>query len=282
MLLARSCGLGRDVGGVIQSVGSPLPFGPQDMAVGVRKDMLPVTIGLSYWFQELRGCNPTTSGSPCYNELNMEQIFNKWHNVVTCPTSKSGAGSIDYENFLYVFIICWAGAACAFLWEVCQLRFQDRMVSLFIGDGLWNCVTTEPFNVLNPKTGVLSMNRLHKAFKESFIKACQGGNPLWSRVVSALCPCRHSPTRLKALGCVVACPFSPWAAEPVGLGTCLRAYKGKITLPLYQMWCRTTRCCAASAATTLGLTLARGRPVSRLEPDALAARVAPRQQPSGP
>ena len=48
---------------------------------------------------------------PCYNEINMEQIFDKWHNKVQCPTGKSGASSIDYVNFLYVFIICWVGAA---------------------------------------------------------------------------------------------------------------------------------------------------------------------------
>ena len=54
--------------------------------------------------------------------MNMEQIFDKWHNKVQCPTGKSGASSIDYVNFLYVFIICWVGAALAFIWEICQLR----------------------------------------------------------------------------------------------------------------------------------------------------------------
>jgi len=160
------------------------------MAVGVRKDMLPVTMALSYWFQELRACNPTTDGSPCYNELNMEQIFNKWHNVVTCPTSKSGASSIDYVNFLYVFILCWVGAGCAFLWEISQLRFRDRMISVFMGSGLRECVCDGPFNAINPKTGVLSSNHLRSTFKAREIQA---------------------PSSLARAGLLVAGPDPPFA-----------------------------------------------------------------------
>jgi len=62
--VTANCALGKDVGGVIQRVGTPLAFGPQDMAVGVRKDMPHAQVAISYWLQELRGCNPTTAKSP--------------------------------------------------------------------------------------------------------------------------------------------------------------------------------------------------------------------------
>jgi len=184
--VTANCALGAAVGGVIQKVGTPLPFGPQDMAAGVRKDMQPVAVAISYWIQQLRGCNPTTNGSPCYNELNMLQLYDKWHNTVNCPTGKSGASSIDYVNFLYVFIICWVGSGLAFFWEVSQLRYRDRMVSLFKGNGLWQCVTEEPFKCVNPKTGALSLTRLRKAFKVSYITACQGDTASYLHVLRCL------------------------------------------------------------------------------------------------
>ena len=44
--------------------GEPLDFGPQDMAVGVRADLIDVQQALSYWIQTLRSCNPRVPGQP--------------------------------------------------------------------------------------------------------------------------------------------------------------------------------------------------------------------------
>lgn len=184
--VTANCGLGKDVGGAIQRVGTPLAFGPQDMAVGVRKDMPHAQVAISYWLQELRGCNPTTAKSPCYNEMNMAQIFDKWMNTVQCPTGKSGPSSIDYVNFLYVFLICWVGAGLAFLWEICQLRYRDRMVAVFKGSGLWQCITTEPFSCINQKTGQISLGRVRKAFTVSFITASQGDSAAYYNLMCCL------------------------------------------------------------------------------------------------
>ena len=162
---------------------------------------------------------------PCYNEMNMEQIFDKWHNKVQCPTGKSGASSIDYVNFLYVFIICWVGAALAFFWEICQLRCApprcyrtvrphapapicyamhmlgicyvthasepagtdwDRMISVFKGTGLWQCITTEPLSCINKKTGQISLGRVRKALRVSFITAMQGDSAAYYKLMCCL------------------------------------------------------------------------------------------------
>ena len=39
----------------------------------------------------------------------------------------------------------------------------DRMISVFKGTGLWQCITTEPLSCINKKTGQISLGRVRKA-----------------------------------------------------------------------------------------------------------------------
>lgn len=159
--LAAECGAG------INLVGDPLKFGPQDFAVGVRLDMPEVTEALSYWINALRLCKADTAGSACENQENMADLFKKYHEANACAGGGGGAVSdkIGPEAFILAFILCWGVSGLALLWELCQPRFRDRCVALFWGSGLRQCVTDDPFNCLDPRTGALSSNRLRRTFK---------------------------------------------------------------------------------------------------------------------
>ena len=46
-------------------------------------------------------------------------------------TEKSDA--IGPDNFILAFMLAWGVCGLALLWELCQLRFRDRIVSLALG-----------------------------------------------------------------------------------------------------------------------------------------------------
>ena len=157
----------------INIVGDPLKFGFQDFAIGVRLDMPEVTEALSYWVNALRLCKADIEGSACFGQENMDDLFRKHHGTLT-PVVVSDA--IGPDNFILAFLLCWGVAGAAFLWELCQLRFRDRMIALTCGSGLMKCVSEEPFNCLNPKTGTIAMKKLRGMFKAVFMEATMDGN----------------------------------------------------------------------------------------------------------
>jgi hypothetical protein len=205
----------------ITMTGNPLKFGPQDFAVGVRRDMPEVAEALSYWINALRLCQPGIKGSACEFLLdakgmpmddthpdgpqlgeNMDILFRKYHGS---PVITKTSDAIGPDNFILAFVLAWGVCGLALLWELCQLRFRDRVIALARGSGLWKCVTGEPFNAINPKTGNVSLKRLRCTFKA-----------------------RTSPTTPRSL------PTSPRMSHlPAAHGCCTRACSMRTSPPTH-------------------------------------------------
>ena len=204
----------------ITMTGNPLKFGPQDFAVGVRRDMPEVTEALSYWINALRLCQPGIKGSPCEFLLdakgvpmddthpdgprlgeNMDILFRKYHGS---PVITKTSDAMGPDNFILAFVLAWGVCGLALLWELCQLRFRDRVIALARGSGLWKCVTGEPFNAINPKTGNVSLRRLRGTFKARTSPTTLRSLPMSPRI-------SHLPA---AHGCCPPVPCVPLCVPP--------------------------------------------------------------------
>ena len=150
----------------LELVGEPLKYGPQDMAVGIRKDLLDVNVALSYWIQQFRACSPSIPGV-CYNGINMDGLFQRWMSTADCDGGPETSASLDPSSFIHIYLFCWGVAGLVLLKESVQSRFFDRLTTIFRGHGLWECLTMPPFACIDAQ-GRLDRRRLRAAFKASF------------------------------------------------------------------------------------------------------------------
>ena len=58
--------------------GEPIASGPQDMAVGVREDLVDVRDALSFWVNVVRTCSPVMPDPACYGQWNVEDMWRHW------------------------------------------------------------------------------------------------------------------------------------------------------------------------------------------------------------
>lgn len=153
-------------------IGEPLPFGPQDMAVGVRKDLPDVTAALSFWIEQLRQCSPDIPGV-CYNAKNMAGLVEKWLSSSGGCDGKASDHSLGPGSFMHVFLLVWILAALVFILELIQPRARDRMFAIAFGHGLMECAISEPFACVNGR-GIVDIKLLRKRFKATLTKILYG------------------------------------------------------------------------------------------------------------
>lgn len=206
----------------LSTVGQPLRFGPQDLAIGVRPDMPGVQATLSYWIQLLRECSNSAQASACYHGLNMEELVQFWYpSPANCRGHKTGTNAIDSISFMYVFIFCWTAAGFGLLWELGTLRCFDRLLALTRGHRLFDALKAYQFDGVESASGLLIARKLKRSFRAT--DPCR--RPSFSRSPVRDHPCGQSRP--------ASCSRRTSATAPRGSGT--------------------SPSCAASAASTSGM-----------------------------
>ena len=153
-------------------IGQPLAFGPQDMAVGVHKGMQDVSTAISYWIQSLRSCSPTVPGV-CYNGMNMEKLYAKWFDPgMQCAVVRAST-ALSSDVFMQPFMVIWAIAVAALLFELMQPRCIDRVMAIFHGHRLLECVAKGPF-APRISGAPLDLGNIRKTFRTQFFTSVHG------------------------------------------------------------------------------------------------------------
>ena len=126
----------------LYQVGFPLRYGPQDMAAGVRADLVDVERVLSHWVTVLRFCNPLLPGDICYRDSNMQGLFARWFPPERTAPPPLTTESLGVSDFFYVILLVMSTAVGVVVHEFGSARMRDRL-GAFLRPTLLEFLTTE-------------------------------------------------------------------------------------------------------------------------------------------
>ena len=111
----------------------PIASGYQDMAVGVREDLVDVRDALSFWVNQLRACSPVVPDPACYGRWNMDELWKHWapYSCDTDAGGDDGDGQLGIDAFALPLFAILATCAAVVVAELSSDRARHRFRTLF-------------------------------------------------------------------------------------------------------------------------------------------------------
>ena len=114
--------------------GAPMPWGPTDMAVGVKMGEHAVQSVLSYWIQRLRSCSRDDTSDVCWMSVNMYDLYTETttRSAGECATTDEDgldvSSQLDWTHFMLPLGMVFVAGVYFILVEAIGITFLRRLL----------------------------------------------------------------------------------------------------------------------------------------------------------